>query len=156
MLLMQKNKQNNQIIWLTGQPGSGKTTLANALKAKFESTTNKVLIVDGDDLRNITTNKDYSRAGREKNIITAQKISLFLSNKNFIVLVSVVAPYRALREKFKKHNFVHEIFVHTTEIRGRENFFVPDYEKPLEDFLDIDTTNKSVEECIDEIFNVYR
>ena len=59
---MQKNQQNNQIIWLTGQPGSGKTTLANALKAKFESTTNKVLIVDGDDLRNITTNKDYSRA----------------------------------------------------------------------------------------------
>ena len=77
-------------------------------------------------------------------------------NKNFVVLVSVVAPYRDLREKFKKHNFVHEVFVHTTEIRGRENFFVSDYEKPKDDFLDIDTTNKSVEECVDEIFNVYR
>lgn len=153
---MKKKSQNNKIIWLTGQPGSGKTTLAKALKTKFELTSNKVLIVDGDDLRNITTNKDYSRAGREKNIITAQKISLFLSNKNFVVLVSVVAPYRDLREKFKKHNFVHEVFVHTTEIRGRENFFVSDYEKPKDDFLDIDTTNKSVEECVDEIFNVYR
>jgi len=154
---VKKNQKNNQIIWLTGQPGSGKTTLAKALKIKFELVDNKqVMIVDGDDLRNITTNKDYSKAGREKNIITAQKISLFLSNKNFIVLVSIVAPYRELREKFKEHNFVHEVFVHTTEIRGRENFFVSDYEKPLEDFLDIDTTNKSVEECVDEIFNVYR
>ena len=59
------------------------------------------MIIDGDDLRNITVNKDYSRKGREKNITTAQKIAHFLYNKKFIVLVSLVAPYKNLREKFK-------------------------------------------------------
>ena len=81
---------NKKIIWLTGQPGSGKTTLANLLKEHFntsESYKNKtVVIVDGDDLRDITVNKDYSRAGRENNIRTAQKIAKFLLNKNFINL----------------------------------------------------------------------
>ena len=72
---------NKKIIWLTGQPGSGKTTLANLLKKHFntsESYKNKtVVIVDGDDLRDITVNKDYSRKGRENNIKTAQKLQNF-------------------------------------------------------------------------------
>ena len=66
---------NDKIIWLTGQPGSGKTTLANELKNRIEKNSKDVMIVDGDDLRNITTNKDYSRKGRENNIRTAQKIA---------------------------------------------------------------------------------
>ena len=59
---------NDKIIWLTGQPGSGKTTLANELKNRIEKNSKDVMIVDGDDLRNITTNKDYSRKG-EKTIL---------------------------------------------------------------------------------------
>jgi len=91
---------SSKIIWLTGQPGSGKTTLANHLKEKLEkdNPSKNVIIVDGDDLRDITTNKDYSRKGREKNIRTAQKIAQFLYNKKFIVLVALVAPYRNIRE----------------------------------------------------------
>ena len=74
-----------KIIWLTGQPGSGKTTLANLLKNYFNTSElykdKTVVIVDGDDLRDITVNKDYSRKGRENNIKTAQKIAKFLFNK---------------------------------------------------------------------------
>ena len=40
-----------------------------------------------------------------------------------------------------------EFYVHTTEVRGRENFFVENYEAPTEIFVDIDTDNKTVEEC---------
>ena len=112
------------------------------------------MIIDGDDLRNITVNKDYSRRGREKNITTAQKIAHFLYNKKFIVLVSLVAPYKELREKFKSLVPVLEIYLHTTEIRGRK-IFADDYERPTENFLDIDTTKKTVEECVNEILNVY-
>ena len=147
----------NKIIWLTGQPGSGKTTIAKALKKKILSNSedNNVILVDGDDLRDITTNKDYSRQGREKNITTAQKIAHFLSNKDFIVIVALVAPYLNIREEFKLIAPVFEIYLHTEEIRGREHFFAEDYEKPKNDFLDMDTTKRTVEDCVDEILSIY-
>lgn len=149
--------KNKKIIWLTGQPGSGKTTLAEAIHKKISEkySKEKIIIVDGDDLRNITTNKDYSRKGRENNIITAQKIAHFLSNKNFIVIVALVAPYLKIREDFKSVTPVSEIYLHTNEVRGREHFFADDYEKPEKDFLEIDTTNKKVEECVNEILSFY-
>jgi len=147
----------NKIIWLTGQPGSGKTTIALSLekKIKFEDTSKKIMIIDGDDLRDITINKDYSKKGREKNITTAQKIAHFLFNKNFIVIVSLVAPYKELREEFKSIAPVLEVYLHTTEVRGREKFFAEDYEAPVENFINIDTTEKTVKECVHEILNVY-
>ena len=44
-----------------------------------------------------------------------------------------------------------EVYVHTSEIRGREKFFVADFEIPTEDYIDIDTTHESVENCIIKI-----
>ena len=48
-----------------------------------------------------------------------------------------------------------EVYLHTTEIRGRENFFVEDYEPPVDNFIDMDTTNKNEGESLNEILNVY-
>jgi adenylylsulfate kinase len=130
------------IYWFTGQPGHGKTVLAKMLKEyiEYNYSHKKVMHIDGDDLREILVNKDYSRQGRENNIRTAQNIALYLDNKGFDVIVSLVAPYRELREEFKSRRNVEEIYVHTTETRGREQFHVEDYEEPLKNFIDIDTT----------------
>ena len=48
------------IIWLTGQPGSGKTTLANSLIdfLRKDKSNIKIINLDGDDLRAINKNKD--------------------------------------------------------------------------------------------------
>ena len=132
------------IFWFTGQPGSGKTTLGKALLEKLDD----VFHIDGDDLRDLSANVDYSEQGRISNIRTAQSIAMYLDNKDKNVVVSVVAPYKWLREEFKNRHNVNEIYVHTTEIRGREHYFVEDYEKPEENFLEIDTTKVSVEVCI--------
>ena len=45
------------IIWLTGQPGSGKTTLCKQMMLNMGS---DVFHIDGDDLRDLFDNKDYS------------------------------------------------------------------------------------------------
>jgi len=146
------------IIWLTGQPGSGKTTLANSLIESLEKDNPKIKIInlDGDDLRNINKNKDYSKEGRIKNISTAISIVRFLANKDYICIVSIVAPYRFLRDELKNEFPFLEVYLHTTEIRGREDFFAKDYEIPLGDHLAIDTGKLNIEESRDEILNVYR
>ena len=147
------------IIWLTGQPGSGKTTLANQLieKIKDDNPSLKIINLDGDDLRNINQNKDYSKKGRIKNISTAISIMRFLANKKYICVVSIVAPYRFLRDELKTEFPLLEVYLHTTEIRGRENFFAKDYEEPIDpQHLRIDTGKLTVKESIDEILNVYR
>ena len=135
------------IFWFTGQPGSGKTTLGKALLEKLDD----AFHIDGDDLRGLSANTDYSEQGRINNIRTAQSIAMFLDNKGKDVVVSVVAPYKWLREEFKSRHNVNEIYLHTSELRGREHYFAKDYEAPEEDFLEIDTTDSSVDECIDKI-----
>ena len=141
------------IYWFTGQPGHGKTTLAKALIQHLENAGEKVFHIDGDDLRALTVNTDYSKDGRINNIKKAQTIALYLHSKGEVVVVSLVAPYRDLREEFKSHAPVQEIFVYTSEVRGRENKHASDYEPPLLSFIDVDTTKKSVEESLVLILN---
>lgn len=130
------------IYWLTGQPGAGKTTLATWIISSFP---HKSMIVDGDDLREIFINKDYSEEGRRKNIERAQTLSKFLHHKGYTIVVSLVSPFRDQRESFKSEmgENIKEIYVHTTNERGREKFHVQDYQEPLENFVDCDTTNSS-------------
>jgi len=142
------------IYWFTGQPGAGKTVLCNALKDALETKFYKnVIHIDGDDIREIFDNKDYSKEGRYKNIILAQQIAKFSHLKGFDVAVSLVSPYKELREQFKKEigSELKEIYVHTTEIRGREHYHSADYEPPTKNFIDIDTTNITINECLNKI-----
>lgn len=138
------------IIWLTGQPGSGKTTICEEILRLRD---NRVFHIDGDDLRDLFENKDYSETGRRKNIELAQQIAQYLHNQGKDVLVSLVSPYKDQRDRFKEKmgdNLV-EVFLHTTEIRGREDFFVKEYEKPTERYLSINTTNETVEESTKKV-----
>ena len=141
------------IYWFTGQPGHGKTTLAKAMLSHLASQGIEAFHVDGDDLRALTTNADYSRGGRENNIRRAQLLAHYLQSKGQTVVVSLVAPYRDIREELKSAAQVTEVYVHTTETRGREEKHASDYEAPLDNFIDIDTTGKSVEDSLQQVLD---
>jgi adenylylsulfate kinase-like enzyme len=140
------------IYWLTGQPGAGKTTIAKEVMKKYDFT--EWFHIDGDDIRELFDNKDYSKEGRMKNIQLAQQLSQYLHSKGKKVLVSLVSPYKEQRDSFKekmKGNLI-EVYIHTSELRGREKYFVEDYEAPTENYIDVCTDNITVQECIKKIF----
>jgi adenylylsulfate kinase-like enzyme len=135
------------IYWFTGQPGAGKTVLGIKLKDFLQTEKRNwrkdVFHIDGDDLRELTLNKDYSEVGRIQNIKNAQLLAYFLQNKGCDIVVSLVAPYKDLREEFKLicGDTIIEIYVHTNRKRNREEFKVKEYQAPEENFFDMDTTS---------------
>lgn len=137
------------IYWFTGQPAHGKTVLGRKLHRYLQTEKKNwrkdVFHLDGDHLREITVNKDYSEQGRINNIRNAQMICEYLHINDCDVVVSLVAPYKWLRDEFKERmgDEVVEIYVHTSEPRERDHFKVEGYEPPTEAFIDIDTTEDS-------------
>ncbi len=141
------------IYWFTGQPGSGKTVLANMLKKEYLPHAYRI---DGDEMRELFKNKDYSMKGRIANIDAAQKIAHYLHNQGKDVIVSLVSPYLDQREEFKDimEWQLQEIFVHyniAETRRGREEYHVMDFQKPIFDYLDIDTTLETPEVSLTKI-----
>jgi adenylylsulfate kinase-like enzyme len=144
------------IYWFTGQPSHGKTVLANLLKESLLDHgfhVQDLFRIDGDEMRDLFTNKDYSMGGRVKNIDAAQKIAHYLHNQGKIVIVSLVSPYLDQREEFKETigEGMVEFYVHTSEPRERDHFAVKGYQAPQENFVDIDTTKDSPEESLAKV-----
>jgi adenylylsulfate kinase-like enzyme len=137
------------IYLFTGQPGSGKTTLAKKLQMWLQTDKKNwrksVFHIDGDQLRELFPNKDYSKEGREKNIQKAFDIAKYLQSNDTDVVISLVSPYKELREQFKSECKVIEIYCHTKKMRGREDKFALDYEPPTEFFVDLDTSESADE-----------
>jgi adenylylsulfate kinase-like enzyme len=135
------------IYWLTGQSGAGNTTIANELLKSDKL--NRPFLVDGDRLRELFNNKDYSETGRRNNVLLAQSIAETIHKMGRDVLVALVSPYRDQREQFKEHigEDIKELYIHTTRITEKENFHVNKYEEPLNNFVDIDTSDITVEQA---------
>ena len=140
------------IYWFTGQPCSGKTTLAKMLKKQLRD---YPYLIDGDDMRELFSNKDYSIKGRVENVATAQRIAQYLNNQREDVIVALVSPYIDQREDFKKliGDNIKEIYVHTTEARERDHWKAIAYLGPQENFIDIDTTEDTPEESLQKIID---
>ena len=139
------------IYWFTGQPCAGKTVLANLLHKEKPN----AFRIDGDDMRELFSNKDYSINGRVVNVGTAQRIAQYLNNQGKDVIVSLVAPYIDQREDFKSlmGNQLIEFYIHTTEPRERDHFKAIAYTPPLTNFVDIDTTYDTEEQSFKKILN---
>jgi len=146
------NKQD-MIIVIFGQPGAGKTTIAQHLvKENFHH-------IDGDVLRYIFKNKDYSREGRIKNLNRASDIAVYMNSISSNVVLSFVYPYEEAREYLSKlTKGVKWIYLIYQEDRGRDQFKVADFELPHMDNVDliINTSNTSVEDSVDQIKHVCR
>ena len=121
------------IIVLFGQPHCGKTTLARKMMG------DQVHSIDGDELRALFKNKNYTREGRIQNLNRAS------------VILSLIYPYKEARDYLNDLNEnVKWIYLTYNGERGRENYHVKDFEVPgeTEKVLRLNTTELSPEECI--------
>lgn len=138
------------ILVFFGQPHSGKTTLSREIISDgFEFS------IDGDDLREMFSNKDFSRDGRIKNLNRASDIATFLNKKGKSVVMSLVYPIKECRDYLNSLNpdEVNWIFLKYKGERGREKNHVIDFEFPEsnEKHLELNTSELTISECLEKI-----
>jgi len=138
------------IIALFGQPNCGKSTLANHLINQHMP---YAVNIDGDKLRELFSNKDYSREGRIKNLNRASDIAVFINSIGANVILSLVYPYKEAREYLNELNQdIVWVYLTYSEERGREANHVKDFEAPDQDnVLHLNTTELSEEETLNKI-----
>ena len=170
----QRNNHNSFLIWLTGLPCSGKTTLALSLEKLLFEKGYQTVLLDGDLVRN-TLNKDlsFSKNDRDENIRRIAEISRLFIKSGLIVIASFVSPYKEQREAVSRivsRNDFFEIYINTPleecvrrDVKGMyakaikgaiKNFtgISDPYEVPLDPFLRIDTVDFTSKEATNLIF----
>lgn len=90
------------IYWITGKSSAGKTVYAKRLKRQFEQLDAKVLLLDGDIVRDQFKNNEYDDESRLKHIMNVAKFAAIAESQGFIVIISLVSPKKEWRMKARK------------------------------------------------------
>ena len=87
------------VVWLTGLPRAGKSTLARAIRSRLAASGVQVVVLDSDDLRKaISPPPGYDRASRDDFYATLGRVAALLARQGFVVLVPATAHRRAYRD----------------------------------------------------------
>ena len=101
------------VLWFTGLPCSGKTTVADVVAEKLKAHGMKIERLDGDIVRkSLTRDLGFSKEDRDKNIERVTFVAMILSRNGVGVLPAFVSPYIGARQRAREEttNFI-EVFV---------------------------------------------
>ena len=91
------------VIWITGLPGSGKTTIARGVAEKLKEKGLKVELLDGDEVRKwLSPEAGFTREDRTRHLIRVAHVAKLLARNGVAVIASFVSPYRDVREKARQ------------------------------------------------------
>ena len=86
-------------LWMTGLPGSGKSTVAAGVEAQLLGQGRSTYVLDGDNLRHgLNGDLGFSAEDRAENVRRTAEVSALLADAGVVVLVALVSPYRADRD----------------------------------------------------------
>ena len=159
------------IIWMTGLPCSGKTTIAKKLLEHIPN----LAILDGDEMRELLSpNEDFSRSGIINHNKKVANIAKLLLEHDVSVCVSKISPFIENRDDarqiLKDHNFL-EVYVKCSidscekrDVRGMykkarsgkmSNFIGihVTYEPPINPELVVDTENSVIDDSVQKILD---
>ncbi len=168
--------QQGLVLFFTGLSGSGKSTLARALMDRIlEAGERTVTSLDGDVVRrNLSAGLTFSRQDRETNIRRIGWVAAEISRHGGIAVCSPIAPFDETRQQVRA--MVDEaggafFLVHVAtpleecERRDRKGLYakarrgeIPEftgisspYEEPDDATVRVDTTGRSIEDCLEEV-----
>ena len=96
------NGHRGLVLWLTGLPGAGKTTIAMHVERELFRRGYHVYALDGDTLRGgLTSDLDFSDDGRRENIRRVAEVGKLLADAGAVTLISLVSPLAADRARAK-------------------------------------------------------
>lgn len=168
--------ENGLVVWLTGLPASGKTTIASRVAEILKKERFKVELLDGDWVRK-TINPDagFTREERRRHLLRVAWIARLLARNGVIVLCSFVSPYedvrREIREIIEEEVPFIEVYVkcslnecirrdpkglYKKALRGEIKNFTgisDPYEPPKNPDLVLDTERLTVDECVKKLFD---
>ena len=160
------------IIWLTGLSGAGKSTIAKNVEKKLFDRNFNIFTLDGDNLRiGLNKNLNFSPEDRTENIRRTSEVAKLFTQAGFIILVSLISPYRSERKKARdiRPELFREIYIKASvevcakrdvkglyakakrgEIKNFTGISSP-YEEPEKPNLIIDTSKEELEESISKL-----
>lgn len=160
------------VVWLTGLPGAGKSTLAKALERRLFERGGAPILLDGDTLRaGLNNDLGFKAEDRAENIRRLAEIAAHLARSGQIAIVAAVSPSAQDRAQARRiaDAFFREIFVATPmevcEVRDPKGHYAKaragalqgftgtnnDYEAPQNAELTLDTSSRTIAESADEI-----
>ncbi len=110
-------KQKGALVWLTGLPSAGKSTIAFTVEHALVERGRMAYVLDGDNIRHgLNKNLGFSAEDRAENIRRVGEVGKLFADAGVITLSSFVSPYRAdrdgVRELMKDKDFI-EVFINT-------------------------------------------
>lgn len=166
------NGHKSAIIWLTGLPGAGKSTLAFALEKALFQKGMHCYVLDGDNIRHdLSADLSFSPEDRAENIRRVGQTAGVFARAGVIVITAFISPYRADRDQARAvaPDLFHEVYlsagVEACEKRDPKGLYArarsgeikeftgvsAPYEEPVAPELNIDTAKLSVEESLDKL-----
>jgi adenylylsulfate kinase len=166
--------QKGLVIWFTGLSGAGKSTLAMGLEKKLIQNNYLTEVLDGDKIRNgLNNNLGFTAEDRIENIRRIAEVSKLFCNCGIVTISAFISPTTEIRQMARQiiedENFF-EVYVSTTlEIcesrdtkglykKARKGFIQnftgisAPYEAPQNPNITINTDRKTVDECVENIF----
>lgn len=94
------------ITWITGNRGSGKTTLA----LKIVAADNRTILLDGDAMRTCWT-LGFTKEDRWEQNMRIARVAKVLDAQGFNVVVATICPYKELRSDIRKLTTCRFVFI---------------------------------------------
>lgn len=110
-------RQKGALVWLTGLPSSGKSTIAFTVEHALVERGQLSYVLDGDNIRHgLNKNLGFSAEDRTENIRRIGEVGKLFADAGLITLTSFVSPYRADRDAVRAlmdEGDFFEIFINT-------------------------------------------